>query len=236
MRGKKEMLKMNLQFFGGRGADSGLGSGSGSTFSHKKDKDIWEYRHNQKNERFVDNVNQTIREMGDNFGELQSTINDVYTAKLSGKGSAGVLAFWNENGELGINKRFANVDKIKAVYNESVKTGFHPSKGNKTAEQAVISHELGHTLTSKALAIQRTKGKFKGISGFDSISAEIVLGARRNSGYRTSGKMAQAISRYAVSSNAECIAEAVSDVYCNGRKASDASKAVVKELKKWLKK
>ena len=228
---------MNLQFFGGRGADSGLGRGSGSEFSSKKDKDIWEFRHNQNNEKFVDNVNQTIREIGDTYGELQPTINDIYTAKLSGKGSNKAIAFWDYGvGELGINKRYADVNKIKKTYDKTVEVGFHPSRGNKTAEQAVVAHELGHTLTSKALEIQRTKGKYKGKWGFDDISAEIVLGARRNSGYRTSGKMAQSISRYAVSSNAECIAEAVSDVYCNGKKASGASKAVVKELKKWLKK
>ena len=47
--------------------------------------------------------------------------------------------------------------------------------------------------------------------------------------------MAKNISGYAGHSNAECIAEAVSDVYCNGRKASAESRAIVKELNTILK-
>lgn len=49
---------------GGRGANSGnLSSESGIHLNYEKDSDIWTYRHQKKNERFVDNVNQTIREI-----------------------------------------------------------------------------------------------------------------------------------------------------------------------------
>lgn len=48
--------------------------------------------------------------------------------------------------------------------------------------------------------------------------------------------MARKISRYATVSNAEAIAEAYSDVKCNGGKAKAESKAIIETLNKYLKK
>ncbi len=53
--------------------------------------------------------------------------------------------------------------------------------------------------------------------------------------YQNTTKIANAISGYAKENNAECIAEATADVYCNGRKAKTESKAIVKALKKLIK-
>ena len=47
-------------------------------------------------------------------------------------------------------------------------------------------------------------------------------------------QMAAKISRYATESNAEAIAEAVSDVYCNGNKARAESLAIVSVVDKYL--
>lgn len=221
---------------GGRGANSGnLSSESGIHLNYEKDSDIWTYRHQKKNERFVDNVNQTIREMGETYGELNTVINDVYIAKLQGAHSRSILAFWDGNGELGINKRFGNIDKMTKVYEDSVKSGFHPSRGNKTAEQAVIAHELGHSLTT--LAQQKT-----GAKSFDDVAKRIMKDSQKilnkqagKRKYQGTNKIANAISGYARENNAECIAEATADVYCNGRKAKSESKAVVQALKKLIK-
>lgn len=221
---------------GGRGANSGnLSSESGIHLNYEKDSDIWTYRHQKKNERFVDNVNQTIREMGETYGELNTVINDVYIAKLQGAHSRSILAFWGGNGELGINKRFGNIDKMTKVYEDSVKSGFHPSRGNKTAEQAVIAHELGHSLTT--LAQQKT-----GAKSFDDVAKRIMKDSQKilnkqagKRKYQGTNKIANAISGYARENNAECIAEATTDVYCNGRKAKSESKAVVQALKKLIK-
>lgn len=140
---------------GGRGAN--LKDSSGENFSWSKYADIWSYRHRKQNERFVDNVNQTLREMGETYSELNSVINDIYVAKIKGSQQHSVLAFWTENGELGINKNFGSIDKMARVYANDVHNGFHPSNGNKTAEQAIIAHELGHSLTT--LAQQKTGAK-----------------------------------------------------------------------------
>lgn len=52
---------------------------------------------------------------------------------------------------------------------------------------------------------------------------------------KSSMKMASNISGYAKSSYAECVAEAVADVYCNGSKARVESRAIVNEINKILK-
>lgn len=221
---------------GGRGTSSGnLGKKSGIPMKYEKYADIWSYRHNKKNEVFVDNVNQTLREMGETFTELNSVINDVYIAKMSGKNSRSVMAFWGLNGELGINKHFGNVDKMAKSYANDVKQGWHPSNGNKTAEQAVIAHELGHSLTT--LAQQKT-----GAKSFDDVAHRIMKDSQKilnkqagKRKYQGTKKIANAISGYAKENNAECIAEATADVYCNGKKAKTESKAIVKALKNLIK-
>lgn len=47
--------------------------------------------------------------------------------------------------------------------------------------------------------------------------------------------MASKISGYATHSNAEAVAEAIADVYCNGKKAKSESKAIVNVMNKYLK-
>lgn len=221
---------------GGRGANSGdLPGASGSNLDYEKYSDIWTYRHKKQNERFVDNVNQTLREMGEKYKELNSVINDVYIAKTKGAGARTVMAFWNSAGELGINKNFGDIDKMARAYEGSVKSGFHPSQGNKTAEQAVIAHELGHSLTT--LAQQKT-----GAKSFDDVAKRIMKDSQKilnkqagKRKYQGTNKIANAISKYAKENNAECIAEATADVYCNGRKAKAESKAVVQALRNLIK-
>ncbi len=107
---------------GGRGQN--LSKQSGINLDYEKHSDIWTYRHQKQNERFVDNVNQTIREMGETYNELNSVINDVYIAKTKGRGAKSVMAFWNSAGELGINKNFGNIDKMASAYEKEVKSGF----------------------------------------------------------------------------------------------------------------
>lgn len=221
---------------GGRGSNSGsLKKQSGVQITYDKYADIWSYRHRKQNERFVDNVNQTLREMGDTYTELNSVINDVYIAKMSGKNSKSVLAFWNSAGELGINKHFGSIGKMTKSYDNDVANGFHPSRGNKTAEQAVIAHELGHSLTT--LAQQKT-----GAKSFDDVAHRIMKDSQKilnkqagKRKYQGTNKIANAISGYAKENNAECIAEATTDVYCNGKKAKAESKAVVQALRNLIK-
>ena len=53
---------------------------------------------------------------------------------------------------------------------------------------------------------------------------------------RLSENMAGHISQYARTNYSETIAEASADVYCNGKKASKASKAIMNEVRSILKK
>jgi len=45
----------------------------------------------------------------------------------------------------------------------------------------------------------------------------------------------KAVSGYAEENNAECVAEAFADVFCNGKKAKAESRAIVSVLEKYLK-
>lgn len=193
---------------GGRGANSGdLGGGNASSLNSEKAGDIWNYRHNENNEQFVDNINQTVREMAESYDGLMNTINDIYMAKV--KDNPTVMAFWDiDHGELGINTRYGNIEKMASAYDDCVKKGYHPGRGN----------------------------------NFDDVSKKIMKEAQNilNKGlkkkkYPGTRKIATKISEYATSSNAECIAEATADVYCNGSKAKAESKAVVQALKGFMK-
>ena len=75
-----------------------------------------------------------------------------------------------------------------------------------------------------------------GVSGIDNIATKIVNEARKGSGHKGVVQMASKISRYATTSNAEAIAEAFSDVYCNGSKAKKESIAIINVMNKYLKK
>ena len=101
-------------------------------------------------------------------------------------------------------------------------SGFHPSIGKKTGAEAVAAHEIGHRLGEVA-------AKRAGISEKD-----IVARAAKKAGIKTEN-MAGHISKYARSNYGETIAEASADVYCNGKKASKASKAIMNEIKTILK-
>lgn len=87
---------------------------------------------------------------------------------------------------------------------------------------------MGHRLTHVA-------GERSGRSGWnlDATGASIVQEAGRRMGKSVSD-VRNAISGYGKSSNAEAVAEAFSDWYCNGNKASRASRTVVTVLNEML--
>lgn len=93
--------------------------------------------------------------------------------------------------------------------------------------QAVASHEYGHSLTVNV-------GKAMGISDIDKAADAIVKEARKGTKFKTDKQFRSNISGYAAESNCESVAEAISDVYCNGRKAKKESKAIVKVVDKYL--
>lgn len=120
-----------------------------------------------------------------------------------------------------MNSRYIRNANLTQAMQEGAKDGFHPSIGNKTGAEAVASHEIGHRLGE--MASQRA-----GIS-----EKQIVGRAAAKVGIKTEN-MAGHISKYARSNYGETIAEASADVYCNGSKASKASRAIMAEVKSIL--
>lgn len=222
-------MEMNLQMFGGRGSGSGgesLSEASGKPINIVSQVDVWSYRHNPNNQPFVDQINSSVRDMANDFPDLMKDVNRVDSAVLGGADKTGTLGFYG-GGTVGLNSNYTNVDKMNKVYDAAVKSGYHPSRGNKTGVEAVTYHEMGHALTDHV-------AKKMGVSNLDKASKKIV-----NDAYKASGgkggtkKWAGSISGYAKDSFAECVAEAVCDVYCNGNKAKLNSKAIMTQLKKY---
>lgn len=221
------MIKYDLQFFGGNGAGgTSLGNGGGGGVNIVDSTDVWSFRHNAKNEPFVDEINTGIREIQNDFSDVMNTVYTVEATQFGGSDAYQTLGAYGSGG-LMMNTNYTNIDKMNKVYDNAVSSGFHPSRGNKTGTQAVAIHEMGHALTDHI-------AKKMGVPGLHEASNKIVKDAYKASGAKGGNKAwARTISGYATQNYAECVAEAVADWYCNGSKAKSASKAIMAELKKY---
>jgi len=145
-----------------------------------------------------------------------------------------VMGYYKQDGTLGISGTFMESEKMTGAYDACVAAGFHPSRGNKTGTEAVVAHEYGHALNDKV-------AQKLGVD-MDTAAKKIVSEARKQTKTKT-GKskhrgivqFENAISRYATTNEAEAIAEAFSDVFCNGGKAKAESKAIMKVLDGYMK-
>lgn len=213
------MVRLDLQFFGGRGSSSESWSGGGggnvniiSTTSLISERET--------KQREVDEVLSVFNDVYEQYGTVP---NDVQIATI---GDNSVLAYYDGSDNLAVNVAYFDSAKMSTAYEMSVKSGFHPSNGSKTAMEAVVAHEIGHTLTARAAG---------GFGGLDSFAEKVVSEAAKSKGYRSSASFAKTISGYAKTSAAEAVAEAFSDVYCNGNKAKSASRAIVSALNGYIK-
>lgn len=216
------MIKIDLQFFGGRGASSGGRGGGGGGLNPADIKSTTSLISEREHEQAaVDEVLGVSKDFLDEFG---ATADDWVLAQIDPK--AGAMAYADHFGTIGINQAYFGGEKMNKAYADCVTSGFHPSNGNKTALQAVTAHELGHRLNG---VIADKTGE-----DFYKTSTKIVNEARKSTKHRGVVQMASKISGYAKTSNAEAIAEAVADYYCNGKKAKSESKAIVNVLKSYL--
>ena len=220
------MIKINIQLFGGRGASSGGDGGSFGKGGGLSPGDIVSTTSfvsaRGKYESTVDEALSVFKDVNDEYGYV---IEDIQMAKL--KPGASAIAYY-DGSNIGWNETYMDKKTLDKSYADCVKSGFHPSNGNKTAVQAVASHELGHALTDAV-------GRKMGIHDIDKTSSRILKEAKKSAGHKTSYGLAKKISGYATHSKAEAIAEAFTDVYCNGKKAKKESHAIVNVMNSYLK-
>lgn len=210
---------------GGRGSrSSGGGRYGGGGISSNDILETNSFVSERHNYDISNDVLDVFRNVNEEYGYV---IGDIHVAKMSAKGQSAIAYYDGDN--IGWNENFANSKVLNKAYADCVKSGFHPSNGKKTPAEAVASHELGHALTD---AVGKKMG---GNMSIDQTATRIVNEARKQTGHRGVVQMAKKISGYATHSNAEAIAEAFSDVYCNGKKAHKESIAIVNVMNSYLK-
>lgn len=173
------------------------------------------------NTAMVDAVLTVSRDMLNDYPN--ASLNQLLLAEM--KDGANALGYYDGT-NIAINDKYFN-GAMEDAYKACVEQGFHPSNGNKTGLQAVTAHEFGHAITD---AVGAKVGK----TNIDDAATFIVNEARKSTKHKGVVQMASKISQYATASNAEAVAEAVCDVYCNGRKAKSESHAIVNVIKKYL--
>lgn len=218
-----ERFRMNLQLFGGRGASSGGGGvgkyGGGmenknSSTTVLSSKPLTE-QIGKGGGSFANEIMHTRDDYEAEYGSAVKQMN-LSTAKFSDNSTLGAYG----GNTLYMNEQYVKSKNLTTAMKNT--DGFHPSIGNKSGAEAVAAHEIGHRLGE--VAAQKA-----GIS-----EKEIVARAGKKVNIKTEN-MAGHISKYARTNYSETIAEASSDVYCNGKNASQASQAIMKEVKTILK-
>ena len=213
------LVPYDIQFFGGRGSTSTSGGASGgmSASDIVSTESLLSYS-GKRGE--INEVGNVLKEVNDKYG---SVLSDVQVATLKGRGKS-TMAYYDSEGNLAVNESYFDAKRMNDAYDQTVKTGFHPSRGNRTGMEAVVAHEMGHKIADDI-------GEKMGVNGFirvDVASERIVSQAAKNAGYgNKTAKFRAKVSGYGARNNAEAVAEAFSDVFCNGKKASKESRAIV---------
>lgn len=201
---------------GGRGGTSGGATGGVGVGKVKSTDSLISLREGYQEE--VDQALEVLRGVKDRFGV---DVTDMLVANVSGT----TLGYYDGNGNIAINEKyFKNLESLNNVYDNSAKTGFHPTRGKYSGLQAVMIHELGHRLNYVA-----------GGSTWDNLknsAEEMVKRATKKVGMgNKTAQFREKISGYSFKGGApEAVAEAFADVYMNGRKAKSESKALYYEL------
>ena len=216
------MIKLGLQFFGGRGSASGGGTTGGGSTKVLSTESLLSASGKTTE---INQVMDAVKAVADDYGV---NLYDMRVATLDKK-SQGTMAYYDNSGNLAVNKNYFDSKKMDGAYDDCVKEGYHPKRGNKSGLEAVSAHELGHALSEE---VGRKLGY--GDWQLDKASNKIISEAKKQGGFKSVGAIRKGISGYAQKNNAEAIAEAFADVYCNGNKAKKASKAVVDVLNSYF--
>lgn len=216
---------------GGRGSSS-LSGGSGGGGVDTNETIIIEDYGQQKpeNREFASQIEEGFDIITKDFPGMRDTfLSEADAGFFGGKDKRRTLGYYSSaDKRVVINADYTDIDKMNKVYDNGGK--FHPSRGNKIGAQAVAFHEMGHAVSDYVAG----KMGIEGPNALHEASKRIVKSAyKADKGKGGSKPWAGKISGYAQTNYAECVAEAVADYYCNGSKASSASKAIMAELKKY---
>lgn len=209
---------------GGRGSTSGGATGGLDGANILGTESLVSAR--ESNPQEVDEVLSVARDVRDQYGV---TVEELEVADIGGRKGGGTMAYYDSNGNLAVNRKYFDANKMNQAYDACVDSGWHPKRGNKSGLEATAAHEYGHRLTD--VAGQKIGN---GAWSLDKTSNQIMSEAKNRLGAKSVEDVRKGISGYGQSSNAEAIAEAFADVYCNGRKASKASRATVGVLNEYL--
>lgn len=171
--------------------------------------------------REIGETMNAVKRIADRYGVK---LTDIQLATLNRNANA--MAYYDSNGNLAVNKSFFDSDKMNGAYDDGTKMKWHPSRGNRSGLEATAAHEVGHALNHAAAG--GDWGKMHKMAG------DIVGQAAKRLGYKDKKSFQEKISGYAATSAAEAIAEAFSDVYCNGMKSKRESRAIVSVLNQYL--
>ena len=208
---------------GGRGSSFGRGgNSSGGNIDVLSSTSLISQREGQREE--VDRVLTVLRDLNERYG---AELNDVQVVTIRGSGAT-AIAYYDAQGNLAFNKNYFDNPAIEQAYQRCVSSGFHPSQGSRSAMEAVAAHEMGHKLTDMA-ALKAGYGNW----ALDRVANDIIREAAKSLSVRHDA-LVSAVSGYAKQNNAEAVAEAFADVYCNGSKAAKESAAIIRELEKYF--
>lgn len=206
---------------GGRGSTSGGATGGLNGGNITGTVSLVSMRETNPTE--VDDVLSVTRDVRDQYGV---TATDLEVATIKG---GATMAYYDYEGNLAINESYFDTNTMNKAYDACVASGFHPSRGSKSGIEATTAHEMGHRLTD--VAGQKAGD---GAWAIDKTSNSIIAEAKNRLGAKSVGDVRKGVSGYGESSNAEAIAEAFADVYCNGNKASRESRTIVNILDEYL--
>ena len=153
---------------GGRGSGANLGNGSGSNVTIINEQDVWSYRHRSGNEPFVDAINASAARIQQDFPDIMNDVQVVSASELGGADRISTLGYYSPSDQVvALNRNYTNIEKMNAVYDASVASGFHPGRGERSGTEAVALHELGHALTDHV-------GRKFGAANIDAAAEKIV--------------------------------------------------------------
>lgn len=212
---------------GGYSPSRGGWDGGGGGGSPLETYDLVSQREGKQQE--VDQLLSVMRDVQNQYGFNL----DTEVAKMPAGSNAFAYYSYNmfepDKGNVGVNQTYFNSQKIQNAYDDTVRLNFHPARGDKSAMEAVIAHEMGHAVTGQ---IAGKRGK-----GLEDISNKIITDARKkdpnNNRKLRNSDYAGKVSRYSMKNPAEAVAEAFADVYCNGNKAKSASRYIVDTLNEY---